>query len=274
MIFFPNCKINIGLDITARRPDGYHDIETLMVPVRGLTDILEIVPSREGGVRFSSSGIEAGPAEGNLCVRAYGLMAELYPAVGGAAMHLYKMIPTGAGLGGGSADAAFTIKGLDQIFGLGLAAEEMEALGAKLGSDVPFFIRNEPQLASGRGEILAPHPMGRLRGMRLVVAMPRIAVSTAEAYAGVVPEVPHTPLRERLALPVAEWRGEVSNGFERSVCARYPAIGEIREAIYRAGAIYASMSGSGSAVYGLFADDGRAVETGLRDTLIHQEVIA
>ncbi|MCL2560891.1 MAG: 4-(cytidine 5'-diphospho)-2-C-methyl-D-erythritol kinase [Rikenellaceae bacterium] len=259
MIFYPNCKINIGLDVLGRRADGYHDIVTLMIPVAGLCDILEIVPAAES--RFTQSGIDAGAPEQNLCVRAYNLMRERF-GIPAAAIHLHKIIPPAAGLGGGSSDAAFTIRGLDKIFSLDLSVEEMERLAAELGSDVPFFIRNTPQLAVGRGEILTPFDP-QLAGKKVVIIVPSVRVSTAEAYAGVAVREPAAPLAERLASGVGAWRNNgVENAFEPSIFARYPLLARIKESLYAAGALYASMSGSGSAVYGIFESGVNAAVCG------------
>ena len=255
MIFFPNCKINIGLNVLRRRGDGFHDIETVMVPVEGLCDVLEIVPAEGGGVTFRQSGLGVGcPEEQNLCVRAYRLMAGRY-GIGGVAMHLHKVVPSGAGLGGGSSDAAFTIKGLNKIFSLGLSTEQMELLAAELGSDTAFFIRNEPQLAQGRGEMLSPYPVS-LAGKRLLIVKPGVSIPTAEAYSGVSPGVPARRLTELLGEDIRAWRHTVANDFEPHIFAMHPELGEIKECLYNKGALYASMSGSGSAVYAIFDDAG------------------
>lgn len=257
MIFFANCKINLGLDVLARREDGFHDIQTVMVPVGGLCDVVEIVPANGAGAGFTQSGLTVDCTDANnLCLRAYRLMQERY-GVGSVRIHLHKAVPFGAGLGGGSADAAFTIKGIDRVFGLGLATEEMEAVAAELGSDTAFFVRNEPQLASGRGEMLTPYPVA-LAGKRVVVVKPPFGVSTAEAYGGIKPAMPETPLTERLAGDIGTWRGTVANAFEPHIFAAYPLLAELKQALYDEGAVYASMSGSGSAVYAIFegADDG------------------
>ena len=186
MLLFPNCKINIGLRVVAKRTDGYHDIETVMYPVRGLCDALEILPDATDDISFTSSGLETGvDPERNICVRAYRAFREACP-IGGVRMHLHKTIPMGAGLGGGSADAALTIKGLAELFGVPLTAEQMIRLAAQVGSDVPFFIDGRPTLVTGRGEILAP-VAGSPIGHRLVIVKPDESVSTAEAYAGVAP---------------------------------------------------------------------------------------
>ncbi len=259
MIFFPSCKVNIGLDVLRRRADGFHDIETLMVPVAGLCDILEIVPAGGEGVEFGQSGIAVDCVpERNLCVKAYELMRRRF-GIGGVGMHLHKVVPFGAGLGGGSADAAFVIKGIDKVFSLGLDGETMEGLAAELGSDTAFFVRNAPQIATGRGEVLTPFPVD-LSGRYIVIVKPDVSISTAGAYAEIAPAVPEVPLSERLAADITTWRDTVANAFEPAVFAWHPLLAEIKELLYKEGAVYASMSGSGSAVYGIFDD----VPDGLR----------
>lgn len=255
MVFFPCCKINLGLDILWRREDGYHDIETVMFPVRGLCDILEIVPSGRDGVEFSSSGLAVDcRTEDNLCVRAYRAVEARY-GIGGVKIHLHKVVPFGAGLGGGSADAAYTVKGLSQVFGLGLGEEAVKEIAAGLGSDTVFFAGDGPALSSGRGDTLAPVSVDNIRGMLLVIVKPPVGVSTAAAYASVTPAVPKVPLERRIAMPVERWREGLKNDFEGPVFAAHPQIARIKEALYGAGAVYASMSGSGSAVFGLFRVD-------------------
>ena len=252
MIIAANCKINIGLDITARRPDGFHEIATLMYPVRGLADTLEIVPVAGDKAIFETSGlaIDCDPAQ-NLCLRAYRLMRDEF-GVGAVRIHLHKKVPFGAGLGGGSSDAAAVIRGVAELFDLGLEESRMECLAARLGSDVPFFVRNVPALATGRGEILTPYAVD-LSGYRLVIVKPPFGVGTAEAYRGVVPHTPARPLIERLQSPLATWRTEIVNAFEPTVFAAHPRLETIKQTLYDQGAVYAAMSGSGSAVYGIFA---------------------
>lgn len=254
MLFFPNCKINIGLDILRKRPDGYHDIETAMYPVYGLCDGLEIIRAEvPDGVEFTASGIPADcPAESNLVMKAFRLMQREY-GIGGVRIHLHKTIPSGAGLGGGSSDAAFTIKGLDKLFGLGLSCGRMEELASRLGSDIPFFIRNVPQICSGRGEVMTPVDIP-LRGKRLVIIKPDIHISTAEAYAGVTPAIPAAGLAERITQPIEKWDKTIENTFEKSLFKKYPELEGLKNALYEQGASYASMTGSGSAVYGIFND--------------------
>ena len=271
MLLFPDCKINIGLRIVSRREDGYHNIETVMYPLRGLCDAVEILPSERPGVEFVSSGLLVdSPAEKNLCVRAYRAVSEVCP-LGGVRIHLHKTVPMGAGLGGGSADAAFVIRGLCELFSLGLGVGEMERLAAGIGSDTAFFVADRPALATGRGEVLSPVSLP-LQGYRLMVVKPDEFVSTAEAYSRVVPCVPERPLVDALAAPIGTWRDSVVNDFESSVFLRHPVLRSVKETLYRIGALYASMSGSGAALYGIF-DREVAVPDEFADMFVHQEVI-
>ncbi|MCD7969599.1 MAG: 4-(cytidine 5'-diphospho)-2-C-methyl-D-erythritol kinase [Alistipes sp.] len=252
MVFFPNCKINIGLDVLRRREDGYHDIETVMFPVHGLCDILEVVPSDRDGVELSSGGLAVDcRTTDNLCYRAYQAVAARYD-VGGVKLHLHKIIPFGAGLGGGSADATFTVKALSSVFSLGLRDDQIEDIAAELGSDTVFFVRNRPAVSSGRGELLRPVVIPELDGKVLLIVKPDFGVSTATAYAGVKPHIPPVSLSERVGLPLEAWKEAIGNAFEESVFARHPTLAGIKHEIYGAGAVYASMSGSGSAMYGIF----------------------
>lgn len=272
MILFPNSKINIGLDILRRRDDGFHDIETLMYPVSGLCDILELVPSA-AATEFSASGLAVDcPPEKNLCLRAYELMKQRYN-IGAVRIHLHKMVPFGAGLGGGSSDAAFVIKGLNSLFELGLDAPEMEAVAAELGSDTAFFIRNVPQMSRGRGEVLAESQVS-LAGMKLVIVKPPFGVSTAEAYGGVVPSVPAEPLEERLLSAPQDWRGKIVNDFERHIFAAYPRLADIKRELYAQGAVYAAMSGSGSALYGIFGAEAEVDSAPFGDAFVYQQVMS
>ncbi len=271
MIVFPNCKINIGLRILRRRADGYHDIETVMFPVRGLCDAVELLKKDAPGVEFSSSGLHVASAvEKNLCVRAYNIIRERY-GIGGVRMHLHKVVPMGAGLGGGSADATFVLRGLNDLFGLGITDGGLESLAAELGSDTPFFVRNRPVLATGRGEVMKPVDID-LKGYKLAVIKPDIFISTAEAYAGVKPAEPEVSLAALVKRPVSEWRVGIINDFECSVFAREPRLAELKEMLYEQGAVYASMSGSGSALYGIFPPETEI--GGLSpDLFVYQEVI-
>lgn len=253
MILRANCKINLGLDILRRRADGYHDLETVLVPVPGLFDEVEVTRTARRGVRFRCEGLAVDcPPEENICVKAFRLMQRRY-GVDGAAVRLRKRVPFGAGLGGGSSDGTAVILALDELFGLRIDERELIACAAELGSDTAFFVRNTPQLCAGRGEVMTPFAP-ELGGTTLVLLKPAEGVSTREAYAGVRPRIPAVPLAERLRRPLAEWQGCVANDFEPSVFAARPAIRAAKERLLAAGAVYASMSGSGSAVFGLFRD--------------------
>lgn len=262
------CKINIGLDVLRRRADGYHDIETVMYPVHELCDEIEV--ERCGcGVRFVQNGIAVDcDDEQNLCVRAYRLMQELF-GIDGAEIRLDKRIPFGAGLGGGSSDATTTILLLNKLFGLALSEPQLMELATMLGSDTAFFVRNEPQLCSGRGEVLTPIHLP-IAGKWLAILKPAEGVSTREAYEGVRPAVPSIPLAEALQQPIGEWRECVKNDFEPHVFAVHPRIAQLKQYLYGIGASYASMSGSGSAVFGIFAEQPHIVPP-FENTFIHTE---
>ena len=271
MIFKANCKINLGLDVLGRRSDGFHEVQTVLFPVRGLFDVLEIERTGGSGVVFRTEGLAIDcPGEENLCLKAYRLMHERY-GVDGVSISLDKRIPFGAGLGGGSSDATAVILALDRLFGLHLRERELIAAAASLGSDTAFFVRNTPQLCSGRGEIMTPFEVS-LSGLTLVLLKPACGVSTREAYAGVRPHVPAVPLAERLRRPVEQWRGCVTNDFEPHLFDAHPPIAALKEELLGAGALYASMSGSGSAVYGLFAGGVRPLCIGT-DVFFHSETI-
>jgi len=250
VIAFPNAKINIGLRITAKRDDGYHDIESIFYPIP-LCDALEIVPAEK--FLFTTSGLAIdGNPENNLCVKAYHMMRNDFAAIEPVHMHLRKQIPMGAGLGGGSADGAFAIRMLNDFFQLSLEATAMESYAARLGSDCPFFIRNQPALVSGRGEVMKSHPLD-LSGWYLALISPEVHVSTAEAYSGVEPAVAHVNWNTISAKNVSGWLSAgVHNQFENHILPAHPEIAAAKELLTRAGAHYASMTGSGSSVYGLF----------------------
>lgn len=249
MITFPNAKINLGLDILRKREDGYHDIESLMIPYRGLRDVLEIVPSDTLKMRIFGKDLDCAPMD-NLCVRAWKILNGHF-GIPEVAINLWKGIPSGAGLGGGSADASFTLSMLNEIFCLRMQRAELASFAAQLGSDCPFFIYNRPMLASGRGERLRPFAID-MSPYRIEVVKPEVSVSTREAYAGVTPSQPEVPLSKVLRLPPERWRGLLKNDFEQSIFPSYPEIAAAKQAFYDRGAIYAAMSGSGSAVYGIF----------------------
>lgn len=251
MILRANCKINIGLDILRRRPDGYHDLQTVMYPVRELFDEVEVVRTSSPGVMFRAEGVAVDCApEENICLKAFRLMQRRY-GVDGVAIRLDKRVPFGAGLGGGSADGTAVILAIDYLFGLQLSESELIGCAAALGSDTAFFVRNMPQLCEGKGDATSPYPLD-LRGRTLAIFKPETGISTREAYAGVKPSVPAVSLAERLRRPLAEWQGVVDNGFEPHIFAAHPEIRAAKERLLAAGAVYASMSGSGSAVYGIF----------------------
>lgn len=240
MVAFPPCKINLGLNVVRKRSDGYHDIETCFYPV-AWTDILEIIPSDE--FEFAVSGdVIPGNSDDNLCVRAYRLLKT--PPV---KIHLHKIIPTGAGLGGGSSDGAWTLRLLNDVFDLNHSKEKLRELAATLGSDCPFFVDDVPMIGKGRGEIVTKTNM-TLKGKFIVIIKPEVHVSTAEAYAGIVP-------KERSIDWDSVGLEELKNDFEESVFRKYPVIGSIKEHLYKVGADYASMSGSGSAVFGIFSEN-------------------
>ncbi|HJJ87986.1 MAG TPA: 4-(cytidine 5'-diphospho)-2-C-methyl-D-erythritol kinase [Methanocorpusculum sp.] len=250
MITFPNAKINLGLDVVEKRPDGYHNLETLFYPIP-LHDVLEITKSDEEETTFTMYNAEFdGSDSDNLVVKAYNILAEKHvmPKV---KMSLYKNIPTGAGMGGGSADAAFALKMLNEIAALNLTDEELEEYAARLGADCAFFIKNRPAYATGIGNILTPVDCD-LSMYYIAVVKPDIHISTKEAYSLVVPCYPDNALSEIITKPVEEWKGLMKNDFEKSVFAKYPTVKEIKEKLYGMGALYASMSGSGSAFFGIF----------------------
>ncbi|MDR2466050.1 MAG: 4-(cytidine 5'-diphospho)-2-C-methyl-D-erythritol kinase [Prevotellaceae bacterium] len=251
MLVFPNAKINLGLNVAAKRPDGYHDIETVFFPVLGLADALEVVESASFSFATSGLPVDCRPDD-NLCVKAYRMLANIYN-LPPAAIHLHKTIPSGAGLGGGSSDASFTLVALNEIFDLRLNADTLKSFAAKLGSDCPFFIDNVPAKASGRGEILAATNVN-LNGTWLSIATPDIHVGTREAYAGVTPKPSVVDLAATVGKPPEEWKNTLQNDFEPSIFARYPAIARIKELFYESGAVYASMSGSGASVFGIFRE--------------------
>ncbi|MEI7660935.1 MAG: 4-(cytidine 5'-diphospho)-2-C-methyl-D-erythritol kinase [Bacteroidota bacterium] len=253
MVVFPNCKINLGLNIIGKRLDGFHNIETLFYPV-ALSDALEIIPAADGIFGFHVSGLEIpGDAARNLCVEAFRLLQGKFslPAV---KIHLHKVIPMGAGLGGGSSDGAFTLKLLNSLFGLGLNNDHLREYASQLGSDCPFFIENNPCLGFEKGDLLVPFNVD-LEGLTLVIVDPVVHVSTAEAYASIIPAAPARPLKELVNLPVPDWKDALVNDFEIPVFEKYPVIGKIKTLLYDMGAEYASMSGSGAAVYAFFRGD-------------------
>jgi 4-diphosphocytidyl-2-C-methyl-D-erythritol kinase len=250
MIDFPNGKINIGLSVTEKRADGFHNLETVFYPVK-IHDILEIIIAPDGIFSFASTGITlAGKPESNLVFKAWQMLKEDYhmPPV---QIHLYKVIPPGAGLGGGSSDAAFTIRMLNKLFDLRLNLERMQDYAKKLGSDCAFFIDNKTALATGRGDQFEPFELN-LADRYIVIVKPDIHISTPDAYSWIKPVKKEKPLHELIKNPMKEWKNLVINDFETEVFKCYPEIQIIRDELYRMGSIYASLTGSGSAVYGIF----------------------
>ena len=275
MITHPNVKVNLGLNVLRKRPDGFHDLETLFVPYFGLTDTLEIVTgddysrtlaglqekyqnlkqaiSPDGKLMITlarKEGVDWDPLK-DLTAKAYMLLADDFK-LPPMKIYLEKLNPVGAGLGGGSADAAFALKMISELAGLDLTEDVLADYAAKLGSDCAFFIYNRPMLGSGRGEVLEPFDLD-LQGLELKVVIPEgISVSTADAYRGIVPRQPEKPLRQVLKQPVETWRTDLKNDFEETVFAKYPELAARKEQLYKDGALYGAMSGSGSSLYGLF----------------------
>ena len=248
MINFPIAKINIGLNITARRPDGYHNLETVFYPIR-INDVLEVIKSDELSFEASGLGIP-GRVEDNLCIKAYHLMKQDYdlPPVN---IHLHKHIPIGAGLGGGSADAGYFIRLINDAFDLKLNLDDMRNYARALGADCAFFIESVPVFAFGKGDEFEAVSLD-LSKYHLALVMPPTHVSTAEAYRGVKPAPVSQSLKDLIQRPVAEWRKHIKNDFEDHIFKSHPEIRGVKAALYEAGALYASMSGSGASVFGIF----------------------
>ncbi|MCQ2311036.1 MAG: 4-(cytidine 5'-diphospho)-2-C-methyl-D-erythritol kinase [Paludibacteraceae bacterium] len=274
MTLYPNCKINIGLRVVSKREDGYHNLETIFYPVYGLHDVLEVTPltaSARQSIDFRQEGIVVDCAEeDNLIVRCYRQIAARYPQIGSVQVHFTKNIPFGAGLGGGSSDAAHMAIALNELFRLGLTKEQLVEQVKPLGADCPFFIYNTPCFAEGIGDLLTPIDMN-LTGMRLVMVKPDISVSTRDAYAGlsIQPAKPAQPAKlAKPAQPVQPAKltqSALPNDFESTVFVQYPLLAQIKQRLLDAGAVYAAMSGSGSTIYGLFQDNAESgADTRLR----------
>lgn len=252
MISFPNAKINLGLNIVERRKDGYHNLETVFYPI-GLTDVLELVPAQGGESTLTIYGNRVDcPVEKNLVMKALRLMQQHYD-VPEVDMYLYKHIPDGAGLGGGSSDASSTMLMLNEMFNLGIAKDELARFASTLGADCPFFIYNMPMMATGIGDVLMPIDVS-LKGLYLFLVKPAVSVPTKVAYSRVTPAPSTSHLEADVAKSVSQWNGIVKNDFEPSVFASFPELAEIKSAIKNGGALYASMSGSGSSIFGIFDD--------------------
>lgn len=254
MITYPNAKINLGLNVIEKRPDGYHNLETIFYPIN-LQDALEVTFSSRSEppyhLHVTGNSLDGSPDD-NLVVKAYKLLNEKHH-LKPVNINLFKHIPTEAGLGGGSSDCAFMIKMLNSKFNLGLSNTEMEAYAAKLGADCPFFIRNAPVIATGTGNIFKPIDLS-LKGYYIVLIKPNISVSTREAYANIQPHKPQITLKEIIAQPIENWKDLMKNDFEQSVFFNHPEIAAIKDKLYDLGALYAQMSGSGSAVFGIFRE--------------------
>ena len=247
MIVYPNAKINIGLNVLEKQADGYHELSSVFYPVNELSDMLEILPAKH--FSFSSSGI-AIPGNSNICVKAFELLKSDFD-ITNVIMHLHKQIPIGAGLGGGSADGAFALKALNEIFRLELSIIELEDYALQLGADCPFFIENSPKYITGIGEKMRKINLD-LSSYKLKFIFPELHISTAEAYEGVIPCQPKKNLLDLINQPIKNWKTIVKNDFEISVFLKYPALAKIKEKLYADGAIYVSMTGSGSVIYGVF----------------------
>lgn len=255
MVSFPNCKINLGLNIIRKRADGYHDLETVFYPIP-VNDVLEIITAEKSTttnqVEFSYSGLSIdGDTQNNLCIKAYKLLKNDFPQLPAIKMHLHKAIPIGAGLGGGSANAAFTLKLLNNKFNLSLSTNQLINYALQLGSDCPFFIMNKPCFATGRGEILEETTLD-LSNYTILAVNPGIHINTGWAFSQITPISPVNSLKEIIKQPVAKWKNNLANDFEEPVLKTYSQLRDLKETLYNAGAIYASMSGSGSTFYGIF----------------------
>lgn len=257
MINFPIAKINLGLNVVSKRDDGYHNLETVFYPVP-IKDALEVFPMEDGfpsdvrcDLKVTNLFID-GDEQKNLVVKAYNMIAQDYelPRVH---VHLYKHIPTQAGMGGGSSNCAYMIRLLNEMFSLGMSDEKMIGYAARLGADCAFFIKAQPAYAEGIGEKLQPISID-LSGCKMLVVRPNIPVSTKEAFSLITPQVPKKNCLDIVRQPIETWKDELVNDFERSVFAIHPEIGRLKEMMYEQGAVYAAMSGSGSSVFGLFSD--------------------
>ncbi|MGZ8556942.1 MAG: 4-(cytidine 5'-diphospho)-2-C-methyl-D-erythritol kinase [Chitinophagaceae bacterium] len=263
MIVFPNCKINLGLRILRNRTDGYHDLETVFYPLP-FYDVLEVIPDagnkipdpgsdqNKSSVLFSRSGfVINGNTGDNLCIKSVNLLKHDFPQLPRIQMHLHKVIPAGAGLGGGSADAAFTLSLLNKQFQLNLSTRQLINYALQLGSDCPFFIINQPCFAAGRGEILEQITID-LSAYKFIIVNPGIHISTSAAFSGITPALPPKSVMDIIQQPIETWKNELINDFEKIVFKQHTEIETIKNKFYASGAVYSSMSGSGSTVYGIF----------------------
>ncbi len=268
MLVYPNAKINLGLHVTARRPDGYHNLETVFYPIP-LMDALEakVSTSTEGSFRQTGTPLDCN-MDDNLVFRALKSVKAKHQ-IPPLDIHLFKHIPSGAGLGGGSSDAAFMVRLLNEQFHLGMSTKEMRELVVPLGADCAFFIENSPMLATGIGDKLSPIEVN-LSGWTLIIVKPSVHVSTRDAYSGITPKEPLRPLKDIIALPVEQWQGLLVNDFEGHVFTLFPEIAAIRDRLLDLGAVYAAMSGSGSAVFGLMKEPIEHAEEKFADCFVRQ----
>jgi 4-diphosphocytidyl-2-C-methyl-D-erythritol kinase len=255
LVLFPNCKINLGLHVTGKRPDGYHDLQTIFYPIP-LKDAAEITTYREKkeheAFELTITGTEIpGDIATNLCTRAWQLIKKAFPGIPAVRMHLHKAIPVGGGLGGGSSDGAFTLILLNEELKLNLTTEKLLEYALQLGSDCPFFILNRPCYATGRGEIMEEVSID-LSDHYFVLVHPGIHISTAEAFSSIVPSKPQQSLKEVIAQPITSWKKSLVNQFEEGAFRKHPELEKIRDQLYKSGAVYASMTGTGSSIYGIF----------------------
>ena len=273
MIVFPNCKINLGLHILQKRSDGFHDLETIFYPIP-IQDALEIIPidTKESELVFTASGLPVdGTLESNICYKAYHLLKRQFPQLPSIKMHLHKRIPMGAGLGGGSADGAYTLLALNKKFNLGLSESALIDLSLQLGSDAPFFIANKPAYATARGEQLAFIDLD-LSMYRVFIVNPKIHINTAWAFNQITPNGNRPSLKQLIQSPLSEWKDWLMNDFEAPIFQAYPEIASIKKAFYRSGALYAAMTGSGSTVYGIFPKDAELTNLPFPDHYFVKEV--
>jgi 4-diphosphocytidyl-2-C-methyl-D-erythritol kinase len=262
MLTFPNCKINLGLNIVRRRDDGYHDLESVFYPLN-ICDALEIISTKETStIQFSSTGLGInGTEQSNLCVKAYKLLKKDFPELPPAKIHLHKTVPVGSGLGGGSADAAFTLLLLNKKFQLGLSKQQLNDYALQLGSDCPFFIVNKACFVQGRGEVLEEIDLD-LSVYNFLIVNPGIHIGTKWAFSKIQPRVPEHALKEIVQQPVETWKEKLVNDFEASMMQYYPGLKLIKQKLYDEGALYAGMSGSGSTFFGIFSSS-KKVETNI-----------
>lgn len=262
MLSFPNAKINLGLQITRKRSDGYHDLNTIFIPIP-YTDALEFVPA--ANTHFESIGLPIqGDVSNNLVLKAYHLIKTDFPQIPSLNIILHKVIPMGAGLGGGSADGTFMLRMLNNEYKLGLTTDQLIAYSLKLGSDCPFFVYNQPCFATGRGEVLEPILVDILKDYSLILILPKLHISTAKAFSGIIPKQAIYNLKDINKLGITAWKDHIYNDFEESVFPQFPILKAIKESLYAQGAVYAAMSGTGAAMYAIMPK-GQAANIDLLD---------